>query len=142
MTNSFYKKGSNAKIMNNLSFNLISTEDEIVIKNNKNEINIKIGLEDIIEINQIKNKRYRDFCINTILIKKGIEWILNNTEEKYHKYITIKIKCFSIYTENALKEWMYRWFNDNIEDNNCKVIYRDDLYNIYNQFKKCKITVN
>jgi len=142
MSFSFYKKGSNAKIMNNLNFSLISNENDLIIKNNKMENKLELTENEKMVLNGIQNIVYRTFYSNIILIKNGIEWIFNNTEEKFHKYINIKIKCYSIYAENTLKEWMYIWFEQpNIKDEN-KLIYMDEIENIYNQFKKCKISIN
>jgi hypothetical protein len=143
MSFSFYKKGSNAKIMNNLSFTVVSFNDHVVIKNNRSEIKINLSLDEKEMVNKIKNDTYRSFYTNIILIKNGIEWVFTNTEEKFQKYICIKVKCSSIYAENALKEWMYNWFSTSkIKDEINNLIYTDDLYSIYNHFKKCKITVS
>lgn len=148
MSFSFYKKCSNAKFMNNLCFTLVSKEDSIIIKNNKSEKELKLHQNDENNLNKIENLVYKTFYKNLILIKNSIDWIFDNTEEKYHKYINIKINCYSIYTENALKEWMYDWFSERSEraqetyiaSNN--LVYMGDLKNVYDKFKKCKITVN
>jgi hypothetical protein len=146
MSTSFFKQGSNAKIMNNLCYYIKTYNNMVEIKNNKTKEEINLNEEEIGIINNINHEFFKSYYEDLILVKKGLEYIFNQTEDKFHKYLNINIKCSNIYTENALKEWINIWFNEeskiinNFETE--KIKYNDELREIYKQFKKCRITIN
>jgi hypothetical protein len=179
--NNFFKQNSNAKILNNLSYSidtsssnetslitnykesnhLTSLNHYVCIYNNKgqspyrNKLILSLDENEINILNNTKNIFYKNYYNDILLIKKAIEYIFSFNDSKYHKYININIKCSNIYTENALKEWIYDWFEVNtkisnknssdVESSNriiLEPIYKKELKNIYDTIKKCKVLVN
>ena len=178
--NNFFKQNSNAKILNNLSYSIDSSSNDsniskesdnlsqlsplnnyVCIYNNKgqspyrNKLILSLDENEINVLNNTKNIFYKNYYNDILLIKKAIEYIFSFNDSKYHKYININIKCSNIYTENALKEWIYDWFEVNtkisnkdssdVESSNriiIEPIYKKELKNIYDTIKKCKVLVN
>jgi len=171
--NNFFKQNSNAKILNNLSYSIDSSSNDSIISkesnnltelshinryvsiyNNKgqspyrNKLILSLDENEINILNNTKNIFYKNYYNDILLIKKAIEYIFSFNDPKYHKYININIKCSNIYTENALKEWIYNWFeseiNSSLNKENLRVepMYKNELKNIYDTIKKCKVLVN
>ena len=166
--NNFFKQNSNAKILNNLSYSIDTSSDNNVCNtiyndiNNINDINIYVCIHnnkgqspyknklilslDENEINILKNTKnifYKNYYNDILLIKKAIDYIFSFNDSKYHKYININIKCSNIYTENALKEWIYNWFEINPENQQkIEPLYKKELKKIYDTIKKCKVLIN
>ena len=171
--NNFFKQNSNAKILNNLSYSIDSSSNDsniskesnnlsplsplnnyVCIYNNKgqspyrNKLILSLDENEINVLNNTKNIFYKNYYNDILLIKKAIEYIFSFNDSKYHKYININIKCSNIYTENALKEWIYNWFelenNSLLNKENIGVepMYKKELKNIYDTIKKCKVFVN
>lgn len=171
--NNFFKQNSNAKILNNLSYSIDTSSNDstfsnesnnlrelspinnyVCIHNNKgqspyrNKLILSLDENEINLLNNTKNIFYKNYYNDILLIKKAIEYIFSFNDSKYHKYININIKCSNIYTENALKEWIYDWFESdnktclNKENIGFEPIYKKELKNIYDTIKKCKVLVN
>jgi hypothetical protein len=141
MTSSFYKQNSNAKLMNHLNYQITTGYDHVKIKNNKSNFTLKLEDNELGMIEQNEHNFYREYYRDILLVNKALNHIFETNENKYHKYLNLSIKCTNIYTENALKEWIYHWFESkeiNIEN----VKYKTELENIFIGFKKCKIQVN
>jgi len=162
--NNFFKQNSNAKILNNLSYSIDTSSNDSTHSNNLKDINslnhyvcihnnkgqspyrnkliLTLDENEIDLLNNTKNIFYKNYYNDILLIKKAIEYIFSFNDSKYHKYININIKCSNIYTENALKEWIYDWFELNKENIGLEPKYKKELKNIYDTIKKCKVLVN
>jgi hypothetical protein len=157
--NNFFKQNSNAKILNNLSYSIDTSSNNdthtnninnyVCINNNKgqcpykNKLILSLDENEINILNNTKNIFYKNYYNDILLIKKAIDYIFSFNDSKYHKYININIKCSNIYTENALKEWIYDWFEITPEnEQKLDPLYKKELKNIYDTIKKCKVLIN
>lgn len=142
---SFFKQNSNAKRMNELSF-IITTDiahDEINIKSSKCDKTITLDHQDntYLDLYSTGNIIINNYYKEILLIKKALEWMFNDTEEEYHKYININLNCDSVYAINALNEWIHKWYSTSEEEKDERP-FDNELYIIYTYTKKCKIIVN
>ena len=125
--------------MNNLSYQIQSDSDTVKIKNNKSNFTLTLNDEELKILSNMNNIFYKDYYKDILLVNKSLQFIFQHIDEKYHRYINLNIKCANIYTENALKEWIYKWFDS--KENQPKIVFKDELESIFNGFKKCKIHV-
>lgn len=151
---SFFKQNSNAKRMNDLSFNITTVSNvnssgldsaEVIIRNSKISKTIGITEDDHIHLELVstQNKIINNYYVEILLIKKALEWLFNDIEEEYHKYVNITVVCSNTYCINALNEWINMWYNTTEdEEEREERPFEHELYTIYNYSRKCKFTVN
>ena len=153
---SFFKQNSNAKRMNELSFNINTIKannlSDVSIKSSKVNKILSLDKNDLQALNILKTKNITilNYYSEVLLMKKALDWIFNDTETDYHKYISISINCCNIYCINTFREWINIWFGtesnngSNNESSESKVLnyFNKEIYSIFDNLKKCKYTVN
>jgi hypothetical protein len=146
---SFFKQNSNAKRMNELSFSLNTVKGsnikEIIVKSSKINKLISLDKADLQNISalKIKNSVINSYYSEILLVKKALEWLFNDTEDDYHKYISININCCNVYTINTLREWIDMWYSEEEKNvDNIKIKYfNNEIYSIFTNLKKCKYSL-
>jgi len=73
--------------------------------------------------------------IHLVAIIEGLNWIYNQVEQKYRKYIVVTLYCDNVYCVNILKEWLQIWIDtETLESKpNCDLL--KTLHEIINKMK-------
>jgi hypothetical protein len=139
---SFFKQNSNAKRMNELTFSINTIKanilSEINIRSTKVNKTLALDKNELNSLNilKTKNSTILNYYTEILLIKKALDWIFEDTETEYHKYISINISCCNIYCINTINEWLDLYYGS--QDQKELKYFGKEIYTIYDNLKKCK----